>query len=90
VLDHLIDKAIGARSYPELLAAARAFDRVFLWNFYVVPGMSNPAYRRVSWDKFGKPEHSLLSRSTALDTWWWDAAKAARVERGLRELEQED
>jgi microcin C transport system substrate-binding protein len=68
----------------------RAFDRVFLWNFYVVPGMSNPHYRRVYWDKFGQPEHPPLTRSVALDTWWWDARKAARVERGLAELEQED
>jgi microcin C transport system substrate-binding protein len=90
VLDHLINKAIGARTYPDLLAATRAFDRVFLWNFYVVPGMANPYYRRVYWDKFGQPEHPPLTRSTALDTWWWDPRKAERVERGLAELEQED
>jgi microcin C transport system substrate-binding protein len=89
-LDQLIDKAIGARTHRDLLAAVRAFDRVFLWNFYVVPGMSNPNYRRVYWDKFGQPEHPPLTRSVALDTWWWDPRKAARVERGLAELEQED
>lgn len=90
VLDHLIDKALGARTYPELRAAIRAFDRVFLWNFYLVPGMANPAYRRVYWDKFGQPQHPPLSRSTALDTWWWDERKSARVERGLSRLEQEN
>jgi microcin C transport system substrate-binding protein len=46
VLDHLINKAMTARSYPELVAATRAFDRVLLWNFYILPGMSNPSRAR--------------------------------------------
>jgi microcin C transport system substrate-binding protein len=89
VLDHLITKAIGARTHAELVAAARAFDRVFLWNFYVLPGMANPFYRRVYWDKFGQPTHPPLSRTAAIDTWWWDERKAARVARGLVQLEED-
>ena len=89
VLDHLITKASAARSQQDLTAAVRAFDRVFLWSFYVVPGMANPHYRRVYWDRFGQPEHGPLSRTAALDTWWWDERKAARVKRGLRALEED-
>ena len=79
VLDHLIDKAIQARSAEELYAATRAFDRVMLWRYYFIPGMAQPGYRLVQWDKFGEVETEPLSRVPALDAWWWDEEKAERV-----------
>jgi len=86
-LDQLIDRVIDAGSRAEFLAAARAFDRVLLWNFYFVPGMAQPGYRLVWWDRFGRPEHGPLQRFIYYDAWWFDAQRADRVDRRLTELE---
>ena len=80
VLDHLIDRAIAARSARQLYAATRAIDRVLLWNFYFIPGMAQPGYRLVHWDKFGEVKSAEpLSRVPAIDAWWWDEDKADAV-----------
>ncbi|MEJ2130384.1 MAG: extracellular solute-binding protein, partial [Gammaproteobacteria bacterium] len=89
-LDFLIEKMVGAESERELIAAARAFDRIMLWNFYHVPGLVRPGYRLTYWDRFGRPDAKRLSRPIYLDAWWWDPARAARVEAGLAELEASD
>ena len=78
-VDNLIYKVITARTEQDFLAATRALDRVLLWNFYFIPGMSRVQAALVWWDKFGRPEQPVMKRQTALDTWWWDEAKAARV-----------
>ena len=83
VLDFLIDKAIQARTARDLYAATRAFDRVMLWRNYFIPGMAQPGYRLVHWDKFGEVETGPLSRVPSLDAWWWDEAKAQRVANWL-------
>ena len=80
VLDFLIDKAIAARTARELYAATRAIDRVLLWKFYFIPGMAQPGYRLVHWDKFGEVKDAgPLSRVPAIDAWWWDEEKANQV-----------
>lgn len=85
-VDYLIDKVAQARNLRDLLAATRAFDRVMLWNFYQVPGMGQPGYRAVFWDRFGEVWIDDLSRVPVIDTWWWDAAKEARLQAGLKNL----
>ena len=82
----LIEQMISAQTEQQLVAAVRAFDRIMLWNFYHVPGMVRPGYRLTYWDRFGQPEPVPLSRPTYLDTWWWDSARAARVEAGMADL----
>ncbi len=84
VLDTLIEKAIAARTARELYAATRAIDRVLLWNFYFIPGMAQPGYRLVHWDKFGEVDGGPLSRVPAIDAWWWDEEKAGRVAAWLQ------
>ena len=89
VLDYLIDKAIGARSARELYAATRAIDRVLLWKFYFIPGMAQPGYRLVHWDKFGEVKDAgPLSRVPAIDAWWWDEDKANTVATWLATAEK--
>ena len=84
VLDFLIDKAIAASSARALYAATRAIDRVLLWNFYFIPGMAQPGYRLVHWDKFGEVRSETpLSRVPAIDAWWWDENKAEAVAEWL-------
>jgi microcin C transport system substrate-binding protein len=84
VRDPAVDAFIGAvyraRTWDELLAATRAIDRVLLWNFYYVPGMSRVGYPFTWWDKFGIPDHPPLARPVHYDVWWWDADKARRIE----------
>lgn len=81
-VDSLIVAAYRARSYPDMISATRAIDRVLLWNFYFVPGMSRTHAAMAWWNKFGIPEHPPLSRDAHYDIWWWDAEKAARVAAG--------
>lgn len=89
-LDFLIEQMIGAQTENQLVAAARAFDRIMLWNFYHVPGLVRPGYRLTYWDRFGQPETEPLSRPAYLDTWWWDPERAARVDAGMTELDEPD
>ena len=56
VVDELIEKVIAAESRPKMIAAARALDRVLLWNFYGVPGFYAPGYRFIYWDRLSRPE----------------------------------
>lgn len=89
VVDYLIEQVIKARTARALYAATRALDRVLLWNFYMIPGMGQPGFRLVSWDKFGEVDPSVsgpLSRVPAIDAWWWDEEKAQRVETGIAAL----
>jgi microcin C transport system substrate-binding protein len=79
-VDHLINAMNGAKTWEEFVAACRALDRVLLWNFYFIPGMSKVDYAFGWWDKFGIPEHGRLNHPwAAIRIWWLDEAKAARV-----------
>ena len=79
-VDHLINAMYAARSWEEFVAATRALDRVLLWNFYFIPGMSKVDFAFGWWDKFGIPEHGKLNHAWASKRiWWWDEQKAARV-----------
>ena len=79
-VDHLIDAMNQATSYEDYVAAIRAIDRVLLWNFYFIPGMSKVKEGIAYWDRYGQPAPRPLSRKTLVDAWWWDADKAAAVE----------
>ena len=87
VVDHLIEKVVVAKTLRDFYAATRALDRVLLWNFYMIPTLSQPGFRLVYWDTFGQPEDApRLQREAWLDTWWWDPDKAARVAGGVAGL----
>ena len=86
VVDSLVQSIIVADTAEDLYAATRALDRVLLWNFYFIPVGSQPGFRLVYWDKFSEVRNDALTRVPYLDAWWWDEAKARRVEAGLAEL----
>ena len=79
-IDHLIDAMNQATSYDDYVAAIRAIDRVMLWNFSFIPGMSKVKVGIAYWDRYGQPPPTPLHRNAFVDTWWWDAEKAAAVE----------
>ena len=79
-VDALIERVIFAKDRDELVAAAKALDRVLLWNFYVVPQWAYGKQRSARWDRFGRPATLPKYGLSAFPTiWWWDADKAAKV-----------
>ena len=79
-VDHLISQLTAAENYDDYTAAIRALDRVLLWNFYYVPGMTKTKIGAVFWDRFGQPElEGPLKREVFWDTWWYDEDRAAKV-----------
>ena len=81
-VDHLIAAIASATSYEDYTTAIRALDRVLLWNFYYVPGMTKTRIGAVFWDRFGRPElDGPLKREVFYDTWWYDEKRAIEVAR---------
>jgi len=79
-IDLLIDRVVMAQDRDDLTAAARALDRVLLWNHYVVPQWNYPKARTARWDRFGRPEQLPEFGQAAFPAiWWWDAARAAKI-----------
>jgi len=79
-IDKLIDRVVFAKSRAELVAATRALDRVLLHHNFVVPQWAYGKLRTARWDRFAKPHKLPEYGLTAFPTiWWWDAARAAKV-----------
>ncbi|MBC9879308.1 ABC transporter substrate-binding protein [Bradyrhizobium sp. INPA01-394B] len=87
-LDALVEKAMAAGTRQELTIACRAIDRVFRAGRYWVPQWYNTSHRLAYWDQFGHPAN--LPRYAISDytsgvgertLWWYDAAKATRLEQ---------
>jgi microcin C transport system substrate-binding protein len=78
-IDELIEFVIAAKTREDLVAGVRALDRVLQWGFYLIPHYFIASDRLLYWDRFGKPEISP-SEGLAIDTWWYDKAKALRLD----------
>jgi microcin C transport system substrate-binding protein len=79
-VDKLVEKIIFAKDRAELVAAARALDRVLLWNYYVVPQWHLVNERIAYWNRFGLPK-TLPTRALAVEAvWWFDKEKAEKLE----------
>lgn len=80
-IDALMDHVVNARSRAELLTATRAIDRVLRASHYWVPHWSKAAHWLAWWDKFGRPATKPKYDRGIIDTWWFDADRAARLKR---------
>ncbi len=80
VADAMIGHIIAARDRKQLIAAARALDRVLQWGHYVVPLFHQPKDRVARWDKFGIPEKTPLY-GFQINAWWTDPVKAKRLKQ---------
>jgi ABC-type oligopeptide transport system substrate-binding subunit len=89
--DALIEAMNRAATLRELRDAARAFDRVVMWNFWQIPDLYGPEEKVSHWNKFGKPATSahyfqadtLISGFIEHGPWplwtWWDKSAAGRA-----------
>jgi peptide/nickel transport system substrate-binding protein len=73
-LDALIDDLLAAKTHDEFVTAVRAYDRVLLSGFYIVPLYHAQNQWSAHWTRTARP--SKLPRYAAplfnvtLDTWW--------------------
>ena len=81
VVDDLVERLASAKDRESLTTAARALDRVLLWNQYIIPQWYRSTYTIAYWDMFGRPETVPAYSLGFLDTWWIDTAKATRLNR---------
>jgi microcin C transport system substrate-binding protein len=87
VIDALIDKIVAAKSRAELTTATRAVDRVLRAGHYWVPHWYKPAYSVAYWNKYSRPATQPKYDNGVLDTWWFDATKAAALNSGQTEAQ---
>jgi microcin C transport system substrate-binding protein len=80
-IDALIEQIIAAETRPALVTACRALDRVIRSGRYWVPHWYLASHRIAYWDVFGWPEKKPGFARGVPETWWYDAAKAAKLGR---------
>jgi microcin C transport system substrate-binding protein len=82
-IDALIEKAIGAETRADLTNACRALDRVFRAGRYWVPQWYRNTHPIAYWDLFAHSEKTpkYAQGVGAPENWWYDAAKAAKLEQ---------
>ena len=79
-VDAIIEQLIRAKTHADLIAAARALDRVLVWNHYVVPQWAYNKIRTVRWNRFSYPNPLPKYGMAGFPAlWWWDAAKSAKT-----------
>jgi microcin C transport system substrate-binding protein len=78
-IDALIGRVAEAKSRSELEIAARALDRVLRAGHYWVPQWYKASHTLAVWDKFSRPAIKPAYDRAIIDTWWFDAAKAAKL-----------
>ncbi|MFT5180345.1 MAG: microcin C transport system substrate-binding protein [Alphaproteobacteria bacterium] len=73
VADPAVDAMIAAlgtaRTREELAAAARALDRILMWNYYVLPLYHDSGQRIAYWRKLSRPE-TVPVYGVRLETFW--------------------
>jgi len=80
-VDALIDAIITAETRSALTTACRALDRVVRAGRYWIPQWYKASHWIAYWDVFGHPPEQPRYFRGIPDTWWYDAEKAAKVDR---------
>ncbi len=81
VVDALITKVVEAKSRADLVTAARALDRVLRAGHYWVPQWYKAEHNLAFWNVFARPEVKPKYDEGVIDTWWYDADKAAKLKQ---------
>jgi microcin C transport system substrate-binding protein len=80
-IDALIEKVIAANTRVELVTAARALDRVIRSGNYWIPHWYKASHWVAYWDVFDHPPTKPRYSRGIPETWWYDRAKAAKIEK---------
>lgn len=80
-IDSLIETIIAADSRPKLETACRALDRVIRAGRYWIPHWYKGSHWVAYWDVYSRPAIKPRFWRGALETWWYDREKAAKLER---------
>ena len=79
-IDGLIDTIIAANTRADLVTAARVLDRVIRAGRYWVPHWYKGSHWIAFWDVFGRPATKPRYSRGIPETWWYDRAKAAKID----------
>jgi microcin C transport system substrate-binding protein len=80
VIDELVDRIIAADSRADLTASCMALDRVIRSGRYWIPHWYKASHWIAYWDMFGRPATKPRYARGIPETWWYDRAKAARID----------
>jgi microcin C transport system substrate-binding protein len=80
-IDTLVERIIAASTRAELVVACKALDRVIRAGRYWIPQWYLAAHRIAYWDVFSHPASKPRYGRAIPETWWYDAAKAAKIEK---------
>jgi microcin C transport system substrate-binding protein len=81
VVDALIAKVVEAKSRAEMVTAGRALDRVLRAGYYWVPQWYKAEHNVAFWNEFSRPDVKPKFDEGVIDTWWYDADKAAKLKK---------
>ena len=82
-IDAMIEKVNAAQDRETLRTAARALDRLLLWNWYMVPNWHSQTFDIAYWDRFSDPGIPIRE-GVNFDSWWIDPQKVARNDEARR------
>jgi microcin C transport system substrate-binding protein len=80
-IDAMIEKIIAAETRSDMVIACRALDRLIRAGRYWIPHWYKASHWIAYWDMFGRPATKPRYARGVLETWWYDADKAAKLER---------
>jgi microcin C transport system substrate-binding protein len=81
-IDAMIEHIGQAKSYAEVVIAAKCLDRLLRAGRYWIPMWWNPNEWLAYWDMYDRPQTKPKYGSGAPDTWWFNAEKAKRIGKG--------
>ena len=80
-IDALIDRIIAADTRPKMVFACRALDRVIRAGRDWIPHWYKASHWIAYWDVFSRPETKPRYARGVPETWWYDPAKAAKLDK---------
>ncbi|MFC5391266.1 extracellular solute-binding protein [Bosea vestrisii] len=78
-IDAMIEKVGQAKSYAEVVVAAKCLDRLLRAGRYWIPMWWNAEEWLAFWDMYERPQTKPKYGSGAPGTWWYDPDKAKRI-----------
>jgi microcin C transport system substrate-binding protein len=80
-IDAMIDQIIAAETRVALHTACRALDRLIRAGRYWIPHWYKASHWIAYWNQFNKPAVKPRYARGVLETWWYDAGKASKIDR---------